>query len=161
MFIIEFFRDVLDGIWYLLYLIVCIMAFFYVLGFVADRKRAMIDKKLKEKKTYDIESGREAAIAAMETKQILDVNDAVSQDANNMAQAVNPVDATKKEEAPQVLVLNSNESSNNTAQVSTVNQAQNQSIQPVQPVVPSVDPNTSQQVANNDQPKVEEPLVIG
>lgn len=156
MFIIEFFRDVLDGIWYLLYLILCIMAFFYVLGYVADRKRDAINKKLKEKKTYDIESGREAAIAAMETKQVLDVDDSIGTSENGTTATVNTNDAAKKEEVPQVMVLNSSEPANNAV---ATNQPSVQT-QNVQPVVQSVNPNASQQVANNDQPKVEEPLVI-
>lgn len=121
MFILEFFRDFLSGIIYWLYVLLCIFAFFYVLGIVADRKRLAISKKLKEKKTYDIESGREAEIAAMETKQVLDVDDTLpvasqapvenqtlGQQAMLQNQMVNPVpEINKQEEVPQVMVLNS------------------------------------------------------
>ena len=122
MIILDFFRDFFSGIIYWLYVLVCIFAFFYVLGIVADRKRQAIANKLKEKKTYDIESGREAAIAAMETKQILDVdetlpaaNTAPVENQNlgaNQSQLNNPlVGEAKKEEVPQVMVLNSAEQS--------------------------------------------------
>ena len=64
--LLVFFRDVLSGWVYWLYLAFCIFLIFFILGFVADGKRMRINNKLKEKKKYDIESGREAAIAAME-----------------------------------------------------------------------------------------------
>ena len=122
MIILDFFRDFFSGIMYWLYVLVCIFAFFYVLGIVADRKRVAIANKLKEKKTYDIESGREAAIAAMETKQILDVDETLPaaqtapvENQNlgaNQSQFNNPlVGEAKKEEVPQVMVLNSTEQS--------------------------------------------------
>ena len=111
MFLLEFFRDTLDGILYYLYFIVCVFVFFYVLGIVADDKRVIIEKKLKEKKQYDIESGKEAAIAAMETKQVLSVDDQSNvqyqgvQGAGINSQVPDP---NKKEEVPSVMVLNSN-----------------------------------------------------
>ena len=133
--IIVFFRDVLSGLWYYLYLLIGIIAIFYLLGIIADRRREAIAKKLKEKKTYDIESGREAEIAARESKQVLDVddnNDAIMKNQNmNQNQGANQnanVNATinaavnampntndaavaKKEEekVPTVMVLNSSD----------------------------------------------------
>ena len=89
MVLVEFFRDFLDGIFYFLYLIICIFAFFYVLGIVADRKREMIEEKLREKKQYDITSGKEAAIAALETKQVLSVDDAPEAGIGMQVQGVN------------------------------------------------------------------------
>ncbi len=121
MIVLDFFRDFFSGIIYWLYVLVGIFAFFYVLGIVADRKRLAIANKLKEKKTYDIESGREAAIAAMESKQILDVEDETLPAANETPvenqslgavqnQFNDPlVGEAKKEEVPQVMVLNSGE----------------------------------------------------
>ena len=53
MIILDFFRDFFSGIIYWLYVLVCIFAFFYVLGIVADRKRQAIANKLKEKKYLD------------------------------------------------------------------------------------------------------------
>ena len=103
MVIVEFFRDTLSGIWYFLYLLVCLIAFFYVLGIVADNKRERINKKLKEKKTFDIESGKEAQIAAMETKQVLAVDDGELTTTNNNVKE----EEQKKEEVPAVVVLNS------------------------------------------------------
>ena len=115
--LLVFFRDVLSGFVYFLYLALCVFAFFYVLGIVADRKRLAINNKLKEKKTHDIESGREAMIAAMETKQVLDVDDEKQIPTDNqnatMNSALNSMsnmpDATgaTKEVTPNVVVLNS------------------------------------------------------
>lgn len=126
MFLIEFFRDFLSGFVYIIYLAICIFAFFYVFGIVADRKRHAIEKKLKEKKTYDIESGKEAAIAAMETKQVLDVDDSMDSQGSGtdnqnatLNSALNSMshmpDATQaqKDEAPNVMVLNSGDSKTN------------------------------------------------
>lgn len=118
MFILEFFRDFFSGIMYWLYLVILIFAFFYVLGIVADRKRLAIAAKLKEKKKYDIESGREAAIAAMESKQVLDVEETPQTSTtpvenknltnqNTFEQAVPAISQEKKEEVPTVMVLNS------------------------------------------------------
>ena len=111
MVILEFFRDVLSGINYWIYLAICIFLFFYILGIVSDRKRLAISDKLKEKKSYDIKSGREAAIAAMETKQVLDV-DKTNGNETNPAVSTQPVVGNgtapeAKEEVPQVMVLNS------------------------------------------------------
>ncbi len=144
--LVVFFRDILSGFVYVIYLFFCIFSFFYVFGIVANRKRKAINKKLKEKKTYDIESGREAQIAAMETKQILNVEEESEQDKPNLANdnpnatlnsAINSMNnggdtnGVQKEEVPSVMVLNSDGSS----------QAQN---------------NGSTQ----EQSKVEQPLVI-
>ena len=150
MFILEFFRDVFDGFWYFVYLFACILAFFYVLGILADNKRAIINKKLKEKKTYDIESGREAAIAAMETKQVLSVGDEDIENGggslNDLAQGnaqVNELKKEEKEEVPAVMVLNSNAPASQNATPTTIQQ-------------PGVETQTQQDA----QPKAEEPLVI-
>lgn len=141
-----FFRDILSGVWYFLYLALCILLFFYVLGIVADRKRLEISKKLKEKKTYDIESGKEAQIAAMESKQILSAG--VSEENQEV----------KKQEEPMVI---STESMDNSKM--TINQTIPQVVQ-TQPVI-----NNSQiQQPNIQQPSVDlstqtkavEPLVL-
>lgn len=115
---IVFFRDVLSGPLYILYVLVCFFAIFYVFGISADRKRKAIEEKLKEKKKYDIISGREAQIAAMESKQVLDVEDDPAEGGTENQNATmnaalnsmsNMPDATQaqKDEAPNVMVLNS------------------------------------------------------
>lgn len=157
MFVITFFRDVLDGFIYFIYLAVCILAIFYVLGIVGDRKRFAIAEKLKAKKKYDIESGKEAAIAALESKQVLDVmeeekplGDAVATSnaaVLNNAQA-NPTinqaeDVTKKEEVPAVMILNS----------SDINSASSQSNDVATPNV-SVTPTVSPTVINSDSVQI-------
>lgn len=118
MFILEFFRDTLSGFVYFIYLAVCIFALFYLMGLVADRKRKAINEKLKQKKKYDIESGREAAIAAMETKQILDVQEEDKNNANSQNLVIgSPTDdanlATQKEKIPDVMVFDSTDTTNN------------------------------------------------
>ena len=114
-----FFRDTLSGFIYYLYVALCIFAIFYVFGFVAKRKRKAINDKLKEKKQYDIASGREAAIAAMESKQVLNVeedeesnepNATLADAAGESTPNVEP-DQTKQEEVPAVMVFDSNASS--------------------------------------------------
>lgn len=143
---VTFFRDTLSGFFYFIYLIFCIFFFFYVYGFVAKRKRNAINEKLKEKKQYDIESGREAQIAAMETKQVLDVDDDGLNPTNDnpnatLNNAINSMSGdettnTVKEKVPNVMVLNSN--GDNTTQPSEVN---------------TTDTNTT-------MPEKQEPLVI-
>ena len=152
MIVLELFRDIFDGIFYWLYLAGCIFAFFYVLGIVGDNKRAKINKKLKEKKTYDIESGREAAIAAMETKQVLSVDEEAANGMSiaDMANGNNKVDAMKKdgqEEVPAVLELSSGD------QGSQASADQPAVVQPAV-VQPAIQPPASA------QPKAEEPLVL-
>lgn len=169
MFILEFFRDVFDGFWYFVYLFVCVLAFFYVLGILADNKRAIINKKLKEKKTYDIESGREAAIAAMETKQVLSVGgdeelenggDSLNDLAKGNAQ-LNEAKKDKEEEVPAVMVLNSDASANTpqneTQPVIQQPGTETQTVQPptIQPAQPTIQPPQQE-----EQSKAEEPLVI-
>ena len=150
MFILDFFRDFFSGIMYWLYVSLCIFVFFYVLGIVADRKRLAIAIKLKEKKTYDIESGREAQIAAMESKQVLDVDDTLpavaqtpvqnqtlGQQSMLQNQMVNPVPMINKQEEVPHMVLNSNDAQttqkqeeplviSSTPSASTVTPVQNQ-----------------------------------
>lgn len=105
-FIIVFFRDTLSGVWYFLYLALCIFIIFYLLGVIGDRKRLAISVKLKEKKKYDIESGREAAIAAKQTKQIIGVleEEEIKQAVPNPNEEVN---VQENQEEPAVMVLNS------------------------------------------------------
>lgn len=152
---IVFFRDIIKGPIYYLYLILGFIIVFYSLGIIADRRRAAIAKKLKEKKTYDIESGREAAIAAMETKQVLDVdenNDKILNQANDnnsvnentnaiinatvnsMANTNDAVLSKNEEKAPTVMVLNSSDIEN------TTNVEKNAVVSPVQPPVQAPSP---------------------
>ena len=116
----------------------------------------MIEDKLKEKKKYDIESGKEAMIAAMETKQVLEVDDTqdkyvndpnaiVNQNAtlnsalNSMSNMPDATDA-QKDDTPNVMVLNSDEASGN---------SDNNEIK----IIPPTD-------TSNENEKVEGPLVI-
>ena len=96
MIIVHFFTEVLQGFWYFLYIVVCVFLQFSLFGIIADRKRKLIEKGLQEKKERDIRSGKEAEKAAMADKQILDVMD---------EEETEEEDLTKKEEAPQVLVI--------------------------------------------------------
>ena len=174
MFLLEFFRDVLSGFLYYIYVIVCIFAMFYVLGIVADRKREMIEKKLREKKQYDIESGREAAIAAMETKQVLDVDDTPDptlqvQGGQDAGISMQLQDVNKKEEVPSVMVLDSNAMNqaplqNNAGQQMAPQMTQQQLMQPlVQQAVPGQMPGQplgAPMQGQQTQQQVQGPLVI-
>ncbi len=105
-FVISFFRDTISGFCYFIYIILCIFFIFVLLGIVGDRKRAVIAKKLKEKKAQDIASGKEARIAAMESKQILDVMSDDSASVNGTSNLNNSnVESSKEDKAPAVLVI--------------------------------------------------------
>ena len=149
MILISIFRDVLDGIWYWLYLIVCIIMFFYILGIVADEKRARINKKLKEKKSYDIESGREAAIAAMESKQVLavDEEEASKQEALQ-TQTTTPTSSPQEVKKEEPVVINSSDAP--TVEVKGT----------LPPLDPVVQPATPPTLTPMEQARSEEPLVI-
>ena len=163
MFLLEFFRDFLDGIVYYLYLILCIFALFYVLGIVADRKREMIEKKLKEKKQYDIASGREAEIAARETKQILAVEETPEEQNSGLQIQGAPVgglgtqlqENNQKEEVPAVMVLDSS-TMNNPAP----NQGQQAPMQQMQPMQPMVGPLGQGGAQAAPQQQAAQPLIL-
>lgn len=110
-YIIVLFRDKISGFWYFLYILACIFFMFVFLGIVGDRKRKVIADRLKEKKKRDIESGKEAQIAAMESKQVLDVmKDSAQED--TAQNSTDTDELAKKEEAPTVLVIGADGSSN-------------------------------------------------
>ena len=94
------FRDIIDGWVYVIYVIVLLFAELSIWGIVADRKREVIKAGLLAKKQRDIESGKEAEKAALADKQVLDVMEDEEED------------LTKKEEAPQVLVIGEDGSDN-------------------------------------------------
>jgi hypothetical protein len=96
MIIVQFFRDIIDGPIYIIYVIVLVFLQLSLFGIIADRKRKLIQEGLQAKKARDIESGVEAEKAAMADKQILDVMD---------DEELEEEDLTKKEEAPSVLVI--------------------------------------------------------
>ncbi len=97
--IIAFFRDVLDGPIYIIYVVICVILQFSLFGIIGDRKRKLIQQQLLEKKQRDIESGVEAEKAAMADKQILDVMDEEEEKKED------------EEEAPSVLVIGADGSS--------------------------------------------------
>ncbi|MBR1386630.1 MAG: hypothetical protein IJ568_07345 [Bacilli bacterium] len=164
---VVFFRDIIKGPIYYLYLILGFIIIFYALGIVADRRRTAIAIKLKEKKKYDIESGKEAAIAAMETKQVLDADDnndtiangvSVNENANalvnaavnNMANTNDAALSKQEEKAPTVMVLNSSDIENNKS---------NTSIEKTT-IIPPKDAPTSQVQSPVQAPVQIEPVVI-
>ena len=103
MFIIAFFRD-MSGIWYILWVLMCVFFQFVLLGVVGDRKRAIINADLMEKRRLDIESGKVAEEAARASKQVLDVM--TEEELHEGETPTEPEkDLTKKEEAPQTLVI--------------------------------------------------------
>lgn len=125
-FMIEFFRDSVTGFWYFLYILACIFFMFVLLGVVADRKRERIAVRLKAKRQEDIASGKVARLAAMETKENLDIMSTMGTETNNTTPAVSVIPSTasvqnvnqqienptpltnsneQKEEVPSVLVI--------------------------------------------------------
>ena len=129
-FIISFFRDVIDGWWYVLYIFVCLFFMLVFLGMYGDKKREAIAIRLKEKKARDIASGKEARIAALESKQVLDVmeEDLDKENGQENSQPVSTNDSaelTKKEEAPSVLVIGADGNSAPPALEDSLNAHQN------------------------------------
>ena len=115
-YIITFFRDTISGFWYFVYIIVCIFFIFVLLGIVGDRKRAVIEENLKKKKAMDIASGKEAKIAAMETKQILNV----MTDSTNNLQNNTLADSKQENDNNSVLVVNEENDSNKNVNLTNV-----------------------------------------
>ena len=115
-YIITFFRDTISGFWYFVYIIVCIFFIFVLLGIVGDRKRAVIEENLKKKKAMDIASGKEAKIAAMETKQILNV----MTDSTNNLQNNTLADSKQENDNNSVLVVNEENDSNKNVDLTNV-----------------------------------------
>ena len=101
MFIIAFFRD-MSGIWYVLWVILMIFIQLVLVGYVGDRKRAVIQADLLAKRKYDIESGKVAEQAAMASKQNLSV---MSEEELSEGQTEPESDPKKEEEVPQTLVI--------------------------------------------------------
>lgn len=93
-FMIEFFRDSVSGFWYILYVLACIFFMFVLLGVVADRKRERIAVRLKAKRQEDIASGKVARLAAMETKENLDIMSTMVPETNDTAPIVNVIPST-------------------------------------------------------------------
>ena len=85
-FMIEFFRDSVTGFWYFLYMLACIFFMFVLLGVVADRKRERIAVRLKAKRQEDI--------AAMETKENLDIMSTMGPETNDTTPAVSVIPST-------------------------------------------------------------------
>ena len=93
-FMIEFFRDSVTGFWYFLYMLACIFFMFALLGVVADRKRERIAVRLKAKRQEDIASGKVARLAAMETKENLDIMSTMGPETNDTTPAVSVIPST-------------------------------------------------------------------
>lgn len=93
-FMIEFFRDSVTGFWYFLYMLACIFFMFVLLGVVADRKRERIAVRLKAKRQEDIASGKVARLAAMETKENLDIMSTMGPETNDKTPAVSVIPST-------------------------------------------------------------------
>lgn len=93
-FMIEFFRDSVTGFWYFLYMLACIFFMFVLLGVVADRKRERIAVRLKAKRQEDIASGKVARLAAMETKENLDIMSTMGPETNDTTPVVSVIPST-------------------------------------------------------------------
>ena len=71
--LISFFRDVLDGWIYFINFIVNSFIILVLVGIMGDKKKAEIQKELREKREYELLTGISAKKAAMEGKQIISV----------------------------------------------------------------------------------------
>ena len=105
MFIIAFFRD-MSGIWYVLWILLMVFFQLVFVGYIGDRKKAVIHADLAAKRKYDIESGKVAEQAAMASKQNLSVMTEEQLKEGQQEHETEPeTDLTKKEEVPQTLVI--------------------------------------------------------
>lgn len=100
MFIIAFFRD-MSGIWYALWILLMVFIQLVLVGYIGDRKRAVIQEDLLAKRKYDIESGKVAEQAAMASKQNLSI---MTEEELKEGQT-EPESEPNKEEVPQTLVI--------------------------------------------------------
>ena len=104
MFIIAFFRD-MSGIWYILWVLLMIFFQLVLVGYIGDRKIAVIHADLAAKRKYDIESGKVAEEAAMASKQNLSVMTEEQLKEGREPETEPETDLTKKEEVPQTLII--------------------------------------------------------
>ena len=103
MFIIAFFRD-MHGIWYILWILLMVFIQLVLVGYIGDRKIAVIHKDLAAKRKYDIESGKVAHEAAMASKQNLSVMSEEQLKEGQEPETEAETDPTK-EDVPQTLVI--------------------------------------------------------
>lgn len=120
--IIIFFKETLSGIWLVLYVIVCLIMILAGIGKIGDRKRLEMREQMKAKKQYDLLSGRAAAQASLEGKQVISYSfseekpkdDPLVQDSKEtpgvleINNSVVNIDE-KKDDVPDVLVLGDSE----------------------------------------------------
>lgn len=120
--IILFFKETLSGWRYFLWVIFCAIMILAGVGKIGDRKRLEMREQMKAKKQYDLLSGRAAAQASLEGKQVISYSfseekpkdDSVSQGENEtpgvleINNSVVNIDE-KKDDVPDVLVLGDSE----------------------------------------------------
>ena len=104
MFIIAFFRD-MSGIWYILWVLLMIFFQLVLVGYIGDRKIAVIHADLAAKRKYDIESGKVAEEAAMASKQNLSVMTEEQLKEGREPETEPEKKKKKKEEVPQTLII--------------------------------------------------------
>ena len=88
--VIFFFRDTLSGWLYFLYVVVCLVLIFSMLGKVAEKSRSLAIEKLKAEKRRQLESGEAALKASMEGKQIINVLSEVTNKDNTLEISASP-----------------------------------------------------------------------
>lgn len=72
-FLISFFRDTLSGWLYFVNFVVNAFIILVCVGIIGDKKKAAIQKALREKREYELITGISAKKASMEGKQIISV----------------------------------------------------------------------------------------
>jgi hypothetical protein len=94
--IIAFFRDVLSGWLYFVNFTINLIIILACVGVMGDKKKAEIQKAIREKKEYELVTGISAKKAALEGKQIISVEEDEK-----------PKEPAAEEKVSEVLELNS------------------------------------------------------
>jgi len=71
--IVSFFRDTLSGWVYFLNLVLNLFIIMVCVGIMGDKKKAEIQKAIRERREYELVTGISAKKAAMEGKQVISV----------------------------------------------------------------------------------------
>lgn len=110
--VILFFKETLSGWRYILYVMFCIVMILAAVGKIGDRKRSELRKQMKIKKEYDLLTGRAAAQAALEGKQVIsysfDNDEEKAKETQDASQPINNSVVNVEEhpnDVPEVLVL--------------------------------------------------------
>ena len=148
MFIIDFFKDTLDGWPYLLYIIFCLICIFAFLGVIGERKKKEIIDEFLAQRKLEKEQGLDKKRAALAGKQVI----SVVEDMTSTTASINASLGELKEE--RAVLAQTNEPTK-----------ENATPKPTEPTtVQTTQPNVTNQIAvqnaNSEAPKEEVPTVL-